>query len=88
MAVESLDTQVAHKILIKNCAFCPRFFTSEIGSQKTLEISIKENTAQNNSNKETKYYVLVDAYSQKENAENQLQKAKSAGFTDAFIKEF
>ena len=35
-----------------------------------------------------KYYVQVGAYTQKENAEKQLQEAKDAGFSDAFIKEF
>ena len=60
------------------------------GILRTLGIAIKENTpqntVQNNSNLETKYYVQVGAYSQKENAEKQLQNAKSAGFTDSFIK--
>ena len=31
-------------------------------------------------------YVQVGAYSQKENAEKQLEKAKNLGFSDAFIK--
>ena len=35
---------------------------------------------------EAKYYVQVGAYSQKENAEKQLEIAKSVGFSDAFIK--
>ena len=35
---------------------------------------------------ETKYYVQIGAYSQKENAEKQLEIAKSVGFSDAFIK--
>ena len=35
-----------------------------------------------------KYYVQVGAYTQKENAEKQLQRAKNAGFSDAFIKQF
>lgn len=35
-----------------------------------------------------KYYVQVGAYSQKENAEAQLEKARAAGFSDAFIKTF
>ena len=60
------------------------------GILKTLGIAIKENTAQNttqnNSNSEAKYFVQVGAYSQKENAEKQLQNAKNAGFSDAFIK--
>lgn len=34
------------------------------------------------------YFVQVGAYSQKENAEAQLEKAKAAGFSDAFIKTF
>lgn len=62
------------------------------GILKTLGISIKEstaqNTAQNNSKMETKYYVQVGAYSQKENAKRQLERAKTAGFNNAFIKEF
>ena len=62
------------------------------GILKTLGIEVKENTKQNtpqnNSNKEEKYYVQVGAYVQKENAEKQLENAKSAGFTDAFIKQF
>ena len=58
------------------------------GILKTLEIAIKENTPQNNFNKEAKYYVQVGAYSQKENAEKLLQNAKDAGFTDSFIKQF
>ena len=33
------------------------------------------------------YRVQIGAFKEKENAENCLQKAKSAGFTDAFIKE-
>ena len=37
---------------------------------------------------EAKYYVQVGAYSQKENAEKQLEIAKSVGFSDAFIKKF
>lgn len=31
------------------------------------------------------YRVLIGAFSKKENAENTLKKAKTAGFTDAFI---
>ena len=62
------------------------------GILRTLGIEVKENTKQNtlqnNSNKEEKYYVQVGAYAQKENAEKQLENAKSAGFTDAFIKQF
>ena len=37
---------------------------------------------------DVKYYVQVGAYSEKENAEKQLEKAKSVGFSDAFIKKF
>lgn len=33
------------------------------------------------------YRVQIGAFREKSNAENCLQKAKSAGFTDAFIKE-
>ena len=62
------------------------------GILKTLGIAIKESssqgTQQGNSNREAKYYVQVGAYSQKENAERQLQNVKNAGFPDAFIKEF
>ncbi len=57
------------------------------GILKTLGIFVKETPTQNNSNAEAKYYVQVGAYSQKENAEKQLEKAKSAGFTNAFIKQ-
>ena len=62
------------------------------GILKTLGIAVKENTpqntVQNNSKGEAKYYVQVGAYSQKENAEKQLKKAKDSGFSDAFIKQF
>ena len=58
------------------------------GILKTLGIAIKENTAQNNSKGEAKYYVQVGAYSQKENAVKQLKKTKDSGFSDAFIKQF
>lgn len=58
------------------------------GILKTLGIAIKENTTpQVTATSNAKYYVQVGAYSQKENAEKQLEKAKSAGFSDAFIKE-
>ena len=57
------------------------------GILKTLGISIKENSSQPESDKKAKYFVQVGAYSKRENAENQLQKAKDAGFSDAFIKE-
>ena len=60
------------------------------GILKTLGIAVKENTpqntVQNNSKSEAKYYVQVGAYSQKENAEKQLQSAKGAGFSDAFMR--
>mgnify|MGYP001051573897 FL=1 len=55
------------------------------GILRTLGISIKENSSQPESGKEAKYYVQVGAYSSKENAEKQLQKAKDAGFADAFM---
>ena len=55
------------------------------GILRTLGISIKK---QSESDKKAKYFVQVGAYSSKENAEKQLQKAKDAGFSDAFIKEF
>ena len=60
------------------------------GILRTLGIEVKENTKQNtpqnNSNKEEKYYVQVGAYAQKENAEKQLQSVKDAGFSDAFVR--
>ena len=57
------------------------------GILRTLGISIKENSSQPKSDKKAKYFVQISAYSKRENAENQLQNAKNAGFTDAFIKE-
>ena len=58
------------------------------GILKTLGISIKENSElQVTESADAKYYVQVGAYSQRENAEKQLQKARDAGFSDAFIKE-
>lgn len=58
------------------------------GILKTFGISIKENSeSQVAKSADAKYYVQVGAYSQKENAEKQLEKAKNSGFTDAFIKE-
>ena len=58
------------------------------GILRTLGISIKENSEpQVTESTDAKYYVQVGAYRQKENAEKQLQKAKEAGFYDAFIKE-
>ena len=56
------------------------------GILRTLGISIKENISQSESDKKAKYYVQVGAYSSKENAEKQLQKAKDAGFADAFMR--
>ena len=58
------------------------------GILKTLGVSIKENPVQPKPSSSAKYYVQVGAYAQKENAEKQLKKAKDAGFSDAFIKEF
>ena len=57
------------------------------GILKTLGISIKESVEQVTNDSAAKYYVQVGAYSQRENAEKQLQKARDAGFADAFIKE-
>ena len=58
------------------------------GILKTLGISIKENSEEKvTESADAKYYVQVGAYSQRENAEKQLQKARDAGFSDAFIKE-
>ena len=56
------------------------------GILKTLGISVKENQAQLTPSSSAKYYVQVGAYINKENAERQLQKAKDAGFSDAFIR--
>ena len=47
----------------------------------------QSSAAQTNPSNAT-YYVQVGVYSQKENAEAQLKKAKTAGFSDAFIKTF
>ncbi len=58
------------------------------GILKTLGIAIEENISQAVPSSSAKYYVQVGAYSQKENAEKQLQNAKNAGFSDAFIKKF
>ena len=49
-------------------------------------VSIKENPVQPKPSSSAKYYVQVGAYASKENAERQLQKAKDAGFADAFIR--
>ena len=57
------------------------------GILKTLGIAVKEPSEPSGSTN-AKYYVQVGAYSQKENAEAQLKKAKAAGFSDAFIKTF
>ena len=56
------------------------------GILKTLGISIKENSSQPESDKKAKYFVQVGAYSKRENAENQLQNAKNAGFSNAFMR--
>ena len=56
------------------------------GILRTLGISIKENSSQPKSDKKAKYFVQVGAYSKRENAENQLQKAEDAGFADAFMR--
>ena len=56
------------------------------GILKTLGISIKENSSQPKSDKKAKYFVQVGAYSKRENAENQLQNAKNAGFSNAFMR--
>ena len=56
------------------------------GILKTLGISIKENPEQSMPSSNAKYYVQVGAYESKENAEKQLQKAKDAGFADAFMR--
>ncbi|MFR1179120.1 MAG: SPOR domain-containing protein [Bacilli bacterium] len=53
---------------------------------RTLGISIKENSSQPESDKKAKYFVQVGAYSKRENAENQLQNAKNAGFSNAFMR--
>ena len=51
------------------------------GGQIVEEVSQPQNVST-----EAKYYVQVGAYSQKENAEKQLEIARSVGFSDAFIK--
>ena len=56
------------------------------GILKTLGISIKENQAQLKLSSKAKYYVQVGAYANKENAKRQLQKAKDAGLSDAFMR--
>ena len=56
------------------------------GILRTLGISIKENSSQPKSDKKAKYFVQVGAYSKRENAEKQLQKAKNAGFSNAFMR--
>lgn len=53
------------------------------GGQIVEEVSQPQNVST-----EAKYYVQVGAYSQKENAEKQLEIARSVGFSDAFIKKF
>jgi len=53
------------------------------GGQIVEEVSQPQNAPT-----EAKYYVQVGAYSQKENAEKQLEIARSVGFSDAFIKKF
>lgn len=58
------------------------------GILRTLGIPVNETPVQNKPNTDAKFYVQVGAYSQKENAEKQLEKAKDAGFKDAFIKQF
>lgn len=61
------------------------------GILKTLGIAVKEQSTSTDTTPSTSnatYYVQVGAYSQKENAEAQLEKAKAAGFSDAYIKTF
>ena len=57
------------------------------GILRTLGISIKENLSQPKEDKKAKYFVQIGAYSKRENAEKQLQKAKDAGFADSFIRQ-
>ncbi len=83
-----IDTQIANSIE-KQQAFG---YAYARGILKTLGIPVNElktsskgDPAENNN---PKYYVQIGAYLQKENAQKQLEKAKSAGFTDAFIKQF
>lgn len=81
------DVQIANNI-DKQKAFGHAYAK---GILKTLGIKVNElNVNQNidsSKNTDTKYYVQVGSYLQKENAEKQLEKAKNAGFTDAFIKQ-
>ncbi len=58
------------------------------GILKTLGIAVNEPSNSPGDGSNAKYYVQVGAYLQKENAEIQLQKARDAGFADAFIKQF
>ena len=47
------------------------------GFLSTLGISIKENLSQPEEDKKAKYFVQIEAYSKRENAEKQLQKLKA-----------
>ena len=49
-------------------------------------ISASASSDENTGNSGKMYRVQIGAYSKKENAEKQLEKAKAAGFADAFIK--
>lgn len=57
------------------------------GILKTLGINLNDNISppENSSLNTNLYKVQIGAYSKKENAQAQLEKAKSAGFSDAFI---
>ncbi len=47
---------------------------------------VEDSSQPQSASTEAKYYVQVGAYSQKENAEKQVEIARSVGFSDAFIK--
>ena len=51
------------------------------------QIVENQSQSQTQPSTEAKYYVQVGAYAQKENAEKQLEIARSVGFSDAFIKK-
>ena len=70
---------------------CPGTYLYERHSQIAKEVNEKLNENSNVKNKNSKsskiYVVQVGAFSKRENAEKMLDKAKSAGFKDAYIKE-
>ena len=59
---------------------CPGTYLYERHSQIAKEVNAKLKVSK-------RYHIQIGSFSKKENAENMLLKAKSAGFKDAFIKE-